>query len=475
MKKAALLLLLALPGAALAQIESALLSKVTFNLTNPGGKSLAMGGAFTAIADDATAALANPAGLGLLSSLEAGVSGKRTDDRIALSTARATATGNLVAPYPAIRATNADLTATGSSVEYAGVVVPVSSRLVAAVTYAENLRFEADPGREGYQYVELRDNRAGGPATRRDYLYEYRELGAASLRNRLLGLSAGYLVNDRLRVGLGLTMNRTTFDLSGDAGGPHRIVSTAFLTPTQVDVRTTTMAIEELGGTAPGIVVGVHADLLAEGRLTAGASFRATRRTEGTFVIGGDVPVALRGSERRRFSFAVPKDAAAGLAWQPFPGMTIAAEAQWIDYGDTGDEPLPVVSYAGFVGPSPGVAVEDVLATTSAPRDVFVPRLGFEYVAVHGRARVAMRVGYHREPAHGVSADLVVPEPATGTPYDITDPPFSESVRSVFDGGRPDDRFSGGLGATWGRVSVDVAFDLGRNSRQLAVSAFYRF
>ena len=41
----------ALATPAAGQVESALLSKITFNLTNPGGKSLAMGGAFTAIAD----------------------------------------------------------------------------------------------------------------------------------------------------------------------------------------------------------------------------------------------------------------------------------------------------------------------------------------------------------------------------------------------------------------------------------------
>ncbi|HKC24563.1 MAG TPA: hypothetical protein VKF32_07455, partial [Thermoanaerobaculia bacterium] len=74
-----------------AQIESALLSKVSFNLSSPGGKSLAMGGAFTAIADDATAALANPAGLGLLSSVQIGLSGKRFDESIGLVTARSTA------------------------------------------------------------------------------------------------------------------------------------------------------------------------------------------------------------------------------------------------------------------------------------------------------------------------------------------------------------------------------------------------
>src|ERR1039458_9799201 len=68
------------PSSARAQTDSALLSKVSFNLTNPGGKSLAMGGAFTAIADDATAALANPAGLGLISSVESALSGKSSND-----------------------------------------------------------------------------------------------------------------------------------------------------------------------------------------------------------------------------------------------------------------------------------------------------------------------------------------------------------------------------------------------------------
>src|SRR5664280_3508918 len=80
-----------------AQTDSALLSKVSFNLTNPGGKSIAMGGAFTAIADDATAALVNPSALGLISSIEFAVSGKRTDETLGLVTARSTATGLLAA------------------------------------------------------------------------------------------------------------------------------------------------------------------------------------------------------------------------------------------------------------------------------------------------------------------------------------------------------------------------------------------
>jgi long-chain fatty acid transport protein len=37
-----------------------------FNFNNPGARSLGMGGAFVAVADDATAVIANPAGLVIL-------------------------------------------------------------------------------------------------------------------------------------------------------------------------------------------------------------------------------------------------------------------------------------------------------------------------------------------------------------------------------------------------------------------------
>jgi long-chain fatty acid transport protein len=460
-------------GTCAAQVESALLSKISFNLTSAGGKSLAMGGAFTAIADDATAALANPAGLGLLSSVQLGISAKHFDETIGLVTARATASGGLTSDYPGVTSINSDISSSRSSAEFASVVLPVGSRFVAALTYAENLRFMGDPGSDGYGYVELRDNRSGG-VTRRDFLYEYTELGAVDLRNRLLGLSGALRVSERLRIGAGVTLNRMTFDLEGDANGPHRIVSRTFLSPTDVDVRQETLAVRGFGGTTVGVLVGVHADLLPSGKLTLGAAYRSSGKTTGTLVLGGDVPQALTGREERPFSFAVPQDAALGLAAQPLPGLTIAAEGQWVDYADSVSLPLPVVSYSGLAGPAPGVPVNGALATLRKPKSVIVPRVGFEYVATSQDLKLAFRVGYHRESAHGVTADLQVSD-SSGTKYDITDPPLSASVRKVFDGGKADDRFSGGLGVTWRGLSLDLAFDVGKTSRQLATSMFYRF
>lgn len=476
LRHAALLLFLGVlvPSPALAQTDSALLSKVSFNLTNPGGKSLAMGGAFTAIADDATAALVNPAGLGLISTLEFAVSGKRTDGTLGLVTARSTATGLHIAPYPGIEPTNVERDTRATSVDFAGVVVPISRRLVAALTYAENLRFEGDAGDAGYQYLELRDNRSGG-TTRQDFLFQYREFGSVSLTNRLLGLSLACRVTERVRVGGGVTLNRPSFELDGDGAGPHRITSRTYLSPTSEEIRTVTMRVDGVSGTKLGYLVGIHVDLLSDGALTLGADYRSSPRNDGTLVIGGDVPAVLSGMTSRPFTFRVPRDAAVGLAAHPMPGLTIAAELQWVAYGDIFDRPLPVVSYAGLVGPSPGFPVSDVLADVSPSPDAWVPRIGLEYVASAKGARLAFRVGYHREPAHGVTASLAARD-GSGVPFAITDPPYSSSVASVFDGGRADDRFTGGLGVTIARsLSIDVGYDVGRASRQLAASLFYRF
>jgi len=64
----ALVLAVALGGATalFAVTDEEIFREFRFNLTNPGARSLALGGAFIAVADDATASLANPAGLMLL-------------------------------------------------------------------------------------------------------------------------------------------------------------------------------------------------------------------------------------------------------------------------------------------------------------------------------------------------------------------------------------------------------------------------
>src|SRR5687767_10795173 len=67
MRKSAIILmaLLALPAAG-QNVDIEAISGLQFNFGNPGARSLGMGGAFLGLADDASAAEANPAGLTIL-------------------------------------------------------------------------------------------------------------------------------------------------------------------------------------------------------------------------------------------------------------------------------------------------------------------------------------------------------------------------------------------------------------------------
>src|SRR5437763_5432074 len=65
-------------------IES--LSGLQFNFGNPGARSLGMGGAFLGLADDASAAEANPAGLTILRKPEISVEGRNFEEQQLFST-----------------------------------------------------------------------------------------------------------------------------------------------------------------------------------------------------------------------------------------------------------------------------------------------------------------------------------------------------------------------------------------------------
>src|SRR6185503_2966999 len=65
-----------MPAPAAAQTNSFINAGVQFEFPPPGARSLALGGAFVAIADDATAAVANPAGLTALIRPEVSVEGR---------------------------------------------------------------------------------------------------------------------------------------------------------------------------------------------------------------------------------------------------------------------------------------------------------------------------------------------------------------------------------------------------------------
>ena len=88
-----------------------------FNLINPGARSLALGGAFISLADDATAAQANPAGLGFLRTSEYFIEMRLVDNA-----AQSTSVNESIPPDIATDVTaGSDLDDTVSPTFFAGV------------------------------------------------------------------------------------------------------------------------------------------------------------------------------------------------------------------------------------------------------------------------------------------------------------------------------------------------------------------
>lgn len=94
------------------------LSGLQFNFGNPGARSLGMGGAFMALADDASAAEANPAGLTILRKAEISIEGRRT------TIGQTFVTGGT---YPYVNTT--EFASARNAISFASAVIPSHARV----------------------------------------------------------------------------------------------------------------------------------------------------------------------------------------------------------------------------------------------------------------------------------------------------------------------------------------------------------
>lgn len=202
-----------------AAAQTTLQIPLQFDFINPGAKSLALGGAFVGVADDATAAFANPAGLTLLDGSE--VSGELRGFRVSTPflaggrlSGQITNLGIDTVPGPIFR----DSIGSHVGLEYASLVYPDPSRRwvvagfrreVARInqSFAYDGVFQQDPG----EFTSRRDD-----PQNLDRQIDITGYGAA----------AGYKLTPSVAIGAGVTAYRFTIDSSVD-----RFLSDGFFGP----------------------------------------------------------------------------------------------------------------------------------------------------------------------------------------------------------------------------------------------------
>ena len=492
MRKPAALLLLALAAPAAAQVESPLLSKLRLNLVNPGGKSLAMGGAFVALADDATAAIANPAGLTQLTAWQVGASGKA------------------FVFEPLLRRALYDFRADGGYVknleegdrpsgsvadlEFASVVGPLSDRISVAAYRAVNLRYRLDAGDlDGGNY------RAFSIAVPPTSSVTLDEEGGWDVRSEVWGVSVAANLG-ALSVGGGVTFNRLRYEMTGaSGGGGHLYVTNADSAPGNPGAQPrldTTVASEVTSGTKAGWIAGLKWRVLEVGNVTLGGVYRKAPRFDVGYSVssvnrwtgarvefscGVDDPNVPGSGASACGAFDMPDDWSAGLSAQVVPGLLVSAEVQWVTYSQLQEAFVPLFAYC-TVQASPCPAQNRVIPGGRG-EDATVPRAGAEWtLPLKGSFQAAIRGGWHREPAHGMLVELYPdadrdrrPDPGA-PPTEAAQPPLTDAFRTTYDGGTVEDHVSFGVGLTLGRaLSIDLAADLSESNDSYVLSAFYRF
>jgi long-chain fatty acid transport protein len=473
MRKLALLLLVtalvALPLAA-QNVDIEALSGLQFNFGNPGARSLAMGGAFLGLADDASAAEANPAGLTILRKPEVSIELRNFAEEQSFTTS---------GTFPEINRTAFAHHSDAAVVSFASVVYPIKN-FTFGLYYHEPLNNEGGgvvapqqddftgvttplpdfympteriPGTNDVKYV-------GDPITRAECLARRQQMNdpfaciqsfinpfisALSVRQRTFGVAGAWQVHPRFSVGV--TARHQRFN---EEAATLRYNSRFQLQ--QVIVQATAEVgdngeLKQVEQTDLTFSVGFKwspTDWMSVGGVyKQGPEFDAP-------VFYADINTGLDFIPPVPTTFHSPDIVGLGVSFRPIPALTVNADAVRVSYSTLVDN---------FVAVTPGVGdIEEPFLAD----DAVELRFGAEYL-FPTKIPVAIRGGYWRDPAHGVKWN-----------GPLNDPNFVAEAL-LFPGSEDQNHYTIGAGLAWPRFQIDVAYDTSDTYKVGSISMVTRF
>lgn len=472
--------LIGLSGAASAITTVEQNSSIPFSFSNPGARSLGMGGAFLGLADDATAAYTNPAGLtGLGLEQQVSIELRRTETSAEYASG-GSATQN---PFSTEGVLYGDATDATNNISFLSWVLPRENWAIALYRH-EMLNYENS-------YTTGAVGVGGGLA-----INPY--VANTDLSIITYGGSFAYDLTDNLSLGAGISWNDFEIDtsaarygaFSGEVGDPANLVSTQRQNGDDDDIGYN-LGLIYRGSDNFNIGVSYRSAPKFEYRATniAGPAFLAQLYAPGVF--DGELLAD------QSVGFEAPDMFGIGFSWRPTDNLTINADVNRINYSNLSDgivspflngpdNPLTIATQVPFVfngqtipvgTPVPAVLPEEEQRTASLVEvdDVFEPRLGMEYALTELANPVFLRFGIWREPRHtlrfGVSPDALQDEP--------TNPnnPRTNAVLNgtVFSTGDDELHFSAGLGWAFETFQIDFAIDTSDRQDVFSASGVWRF
>lgn len=428
-------------------------SIIPFDFGPPGARALGMGGAFIALADDATAAEANPAGLTNLSRPEASVHLRSSDFEVELVDLNATLSLNSlnqartgaplesgsVAGNAFASSTDAVYDPSVTDLAFASYVKPFENFTV-SLSAQRLTRFSGENSFEAFDDSLL------------DYYQTRQRIG---LELDSVGASLGFKASERLSVGFSVRYGRLALDATQEtradylqdlelnslpAGSSLQQVQALGILDQQVRRETVDSQDSDID-----FNVGVLFN--PGGRFSIGAVYK----DGGQYEIGGETasfgclaplttgvvtcePQNTAAATRR---VKIPDFFGVGVAWRATDRLRIAIDANWISYSD--------------LSPFDGDAIPPVLSQdVEAIDDEVELHLGVERILLIGSNSrpLTLRAGFFLEPDHDGFRQI-------------------DSEREAF---------TLGLGTVFfERFQVDLAGQAADGESRLIASAVYRF
>lgn len=403
-----------------------------FSFANPGARSMALAGAFTALADDATAAFANPAGLVQLIEPEVSLEGRYWSyDTSYVAGGRASGgpTGEGIDTGAGIRH--------GTSSEDLGGVPFVS------FVYPRD-RWSIALYRHVWANFELRRRLDGLFGVEEGELARSEDvLSRMTFRVTNYGLAGAFEVSKQLDLGLGLVYYRAEMDAFSQefVTTEEGFFDPEPFTPDRLD---TTYIVR--GATSGWRVIGGFLWHVTP-RFSVGGHFRQgpALALQDTEITGPANPEAEPGtSYEARGRLELPDVYGIGAAFRS-KGAALTVSFEW-------DRVLYGTITSGLSG-----TVFDVGEVELHDGDEL--RLGLEYVFGRAHPVVALRAGLWRDPAHRIGS---------GPGADVFE-------RAIFTGGEDETHATAGVGLAFRKFQLDLGADLSDSVDLVSLSAVYRF
>lgn len=417
--------LLGCSGVASAITDSETNASIPFSFASPGARSLGMGGAFIGLADDATAAYANPAGLTQLRQTEISLEGRHTS----YSTPYIDGGGSTLNPFTTtgLRTNNAD--SSKNNLSYLSIVIP-HDRWAFALYRQELARFHTS-------FLTFEGADVG------DDVVLFPFSSDADLRILNYSATAAYKVSDRVSLGLGVSYYDFRFETV--TGRVDDLPQVPIAASGQVQ-----------DGDDDGYGWNLGARFALSDTLSLGLTYRRAPafkyRALNVIFSDGGVPLptpAVFAFEGVRFD--IPDVWGAGLSWRPTDALIVNFDVNRVEYSQLTDD---ITSIFGIQSSANRLRLENGTEV----------HLGAEYTFAGMTHPFSLRGGVWHDPRHSVQFD--------GTPNTLED----AVLATLFAGGRGSDtHYALGGGWAFSKFQVDFAADWSEGVDTYSLSGVYRF